>query len=78
MIVMSVSYIHLTTIYIQIFKGCNFQSFHGQLVSCKIFIILSRLTVVSHKAKKKQHACTSSGLHDHYSELFTRMVALKF
>ena len=34
--------------------------------------------VVSHKAKKKQHARTSSGLYDHYSELFTQMAALKF
>ena len=30
-----------------------------------------------HEVKKKQHACTSSGLRDHYSELFTWMVALK-
>ena len=29
--------------------------------------------IVSHEAKKKQHAHESSGLHDHYSELFTRM-----
>ena len=40
--------------------------------------ILSRLTVVSHEAKKKQHARASSGLCDHYSELFTRMASLKF
>ena len=39
---------------------------------------LSRLTVVSREAKKKQHAHASSGLRDHYSELFTRMAALKF
>ena len=39
--------------------------------------VTSRLTVVSHEAKKKQHARASSGLRDHYSE-FTRMVALKF
>ena len=38
----------------------------------------SRLMVVSREAKKKQHVCTSSGLRDHYSELFTRMAALKF
>ena len=38
----------------------------------------SRLTVVSREAKKKQHACVSSGPRDHYSELFTRMAALKF
>ena len=40
--------------------------------------IVSRLTVVSREAKKKQHACASSGPRDHYSELFTRMAALKF
>ena len=34
--------------------------------------------VVSREAKKKQHAHASSGLRDHYSELFTRMAALKF
>ena len=37
-----------------------------------------RLTVVSREAKKKQHAHASSGLHDHYSKLFTWMAALKF
>ena len=37
-----------------------------------------RLMVVIREAKKKQHACASSGLRDHYSELFTRMAALKF
>ena len=36
----------------------------------------SRQAVVSHAAKKKQHAHTSSGLCDHYSELFTWMAAL--
>ena len=47
----------------------------------KLFInlpIISRLTVVSRKAKKKQHARASSGLRDHYSELFTRMAAINF
>ena len=39
---------------------------------------VSRLTVVSREAKKKQHARESSGLQDHYSELFTWMAALKF
>ena len=39
---------------------------------------ISRLTVVSREAKKKQHACAYSGPRDHYSELFTRMAALKF
>ena len=38
----------------------------------------SRFTVVSREAKKKQHARASSGLRDHYSELFTWMAALKF
>ena len=38
---------------------------------------VSRLTVVSREAKK-QHARVSSGPRDHYSELFTRMAALKF
>ena len=32
---------------------------------------------MSREAKKKQHACASSGLRDHDSELFTRMEALK-
>ena len=41
-------------------------------------LMISRLTVVSREAKKKQYARVSSGLHDHYSELFTRMAALKF
>ena len=34
--------------------------------------------VVSCEAKKKQHAYTSSGLCDHYSELFTCTAVLKF
>ena len=38
----------------------------------------SRLIVVSDEAKKKQHACTFSGLRNYYYELFTSMVALKF
>ena len=37
----------------------------------------SRRAVVSREAKKKQHACASSGLRDHYSELFTRMATVK-
>ena len=32
--------------------------------------------VVSREAKKKQHACASSGLRGHHSELFTHMAAL--
>ena len=47
-------------------------------VAMCIAICTSRLTVVSREAKKKQHARASSGLRDHYSELFTRMAALKF
>ena len=33
--------------------------------------------IVSHDAKK-QHSCTSSGLHKHHSELFTCTAATKF
>ena len=44
----------------------------------KVESVPSRLTVVSREAKKKQHARESSRLRDHYSELFTRMAALKF
>ena len=29
----------LNTVYIQIFEGCNFQGFHGQLAIHKIFIL---------------------------------------
>ena len=43
-----------------------------------IAVAASRPKGVSCKAKKKQHACTSYGLRNHYSELFTRMAALKF
>ena len=42
------------------------------------YVCISRLTVMSCKVKKKQHACASSGLRDHYSELFTLITALKF
>ena len=38
----------------------------------------SRLTVVSCKAKKKQHTCAFSGLYDHYSELLTQSAAVNF
>ena len=34
--------------------------------------------LVSHEAKKKQHARTYSGLQDHYIELFTQMAGLIF
>ena len=50
---------------------------HFSMSACLLNIV-SRLTVVSREAKKKQHACASSGPRDHYSELFTRMAALKF
>ena len=40
------------------------------------FNMLSRLTVVSHEAKKKQYARTLSSLRDHYSELFAWITAL--
>ena len=39
---------------------------------------IARLTVVSRDAKKKQHAYASTGLYYHYSELCTRMAAIKF
>ena len=42
-----------------------------------MYKFISRRAVVSHEAKKKQHAYVSSGLHDHYSELFSWMAALK-
>ena len=48
------------------------------LINQNLVQLSSRLTVVSREAKKKQHARASSGLRDHYSELFTRMAALKF
>ena len=38
----------------------------------------SRLTVGNREAKKKQHACAPSGLHDYCSELLTWMAALTF
>ena len=34
--------------------------------------------VVSREAKKKKHAHTYSGVRDHYSELFTRIIGLNF
>ena len=43
---------------------------------------IARLMVVSHKLGQEEaayiHACMPSGLHNHYSELFTWMAALKF
>ena len=41
-----------------------------------IHIPISRRAVVSHEAKKKQHACALSGLRDHYSELFIQMAGV--
>ena len=76
---------------IGIIKGCHqhrvlLYCIHncGDIAKCTLriikglYIYISRLTVVSHEAKKKQHACVSSGPHDHYSGLFTRIAALKF
>ena len=40
-------------------------------------MFISRQVVVSRETKKKQHAYMSSGLRNHYSELFTWMAALK-
>ena len=34
--------------------------------------------LLSHEAKKKHYVCPSSGLRNHYSELFTWMAALNF
>ena len=51
---------------------------HFHMLANNIACTISRLTVVSREAKKKQHARESSGLRDHYSELFTWMAALKF
>ena len=63
-------------------RACCFLASQLTIVSLDIYIYIymciSRLTVVSRKAKKKQHAHASSSLRDHYSELFTRMAALKF
>ena len=55
-------------------KGAFFACLNDLVPNYKI----SRLTVVNHEAKKKQHVHASSGLRDHYSELFTWMAALKF
>ena len=38
----------------------------------------STSSIVTHKSKKKQHAHVSSGLRNHYSELFTWMAGLIF
>ena len=54
---------------------CEGENSRARLV---VKLDISRLTVVSREAKKKQHACASSGPRDHYSELFTWMAALNF
>ena len=56
--------------------SANYTSFMLNTINAMIF--KSRFTVVSREAKKKPHACASSSPRDHYSELFTRMAALKF
>ena len=40
-------------------------------------IIADVIDINTHGTKKKQHVCTSSGLHDHYSELLTSTAPLK-
>ena len=47
------------------------------LFSAWLLIIRTHDGIVSHEAKK-QHAFAYSDLRDHYSKLFTWMVALKF
>ena len=41
-------------------------------------MLVSRWLVENCEANKKQHVCTSSGLCDHYSELFTQMASTEF
>ena len=48
------------------------------IVNKLVYYVIWRLTSVSCEAKKNQHAWVTSGLHDHYSELFTCTTALKF
>ena len=57
---------------------CSYVASYNYITTLQLASYISRLTVVSREAKKKQHACASSGPRDHYSELFTRMAALKF
>ena len=42
------------------------------------YSILSKTRSNELQGQKKQHACTSSGLYNHYSELFTQMAAVNF
>ena len=53
------------------------QNTHPYLWDNKETRRLSRWVVVSHEAKK-QYTRKYSGLLDHFSELFTRMIGLKF
>ena len=67
-------------------SGC---SLHGGIINLPLACIssnqllnfglkVSRLTVVSREAKKKQHAREPPGPHDHHSEPSTQMAAPKF
>ena len=73
MVLLTDFYLRNTFVY-----SLNVLNFKGMSFVNRSLSIKSRLTVVSCKAKKKQHAHVSSGPRDHYSELFTRMAALKF
>ena len=61
-----------------IYLFCSILCSRIRIVLSLLSLFISRLTVVSCEAKKKQHACASSGPRDNYSELFTWMAALKF
>ena len=50
---------------------------HEIYMHIHVYIHISRLVVVSHEDKKKQHTCASSRLSDHYSELYTCTQALE-
>ena len=41
-------------------------------------LCIKKSGIVSRDAKKKQNACSYSGLGDHYSELFIWMIGLSF
>ena len=78
--------LQITTLWLeQIQYACKFPVKSNQLnenPQCEPgtpqYIEVLRQAVVSHEAKKKQHACALLGLCDHYSKLFTRMAALNF
>ena len=60
----------------KILKFDNFDS--KASISClNGFMVLIKTHGSEREAKKKQHARESSGLRNHYSELFTQMAALK-